>query len=246
MIFIAYRTFVNSPLVLNDKLSIVPTSENFNEENDACDKLDDNNSKYNGSIVLIHQGGCDSLVKIMHARDAGAKAVVMYTDIKNATTSIQVLSNAVLPVAFINHNDGKTAFKTCEAELTNILVAMEAPETDTNSISSFSSLGPTNELDLKPELLAIGGNVFSTLPRYLQSYGFRSGTSFSTPYIAGSVALLLSNTKIDIKPDQVKNILMNFANQGKNIFLHECLCVYIKKRFYGYYSKEPHLRCTLW
>lgn len=224
------------------------SSKEFDAENDACKKLTSgHHSKYNDSIVLIHQGGCSSLLKIMHARDAGAKAVVIYTSVKNATTDVEILTNAVLPVAFVNNDEGKIAFKAREAEFTNILTALKSPEMYIDSVASFSTLGPTYELELKPELMAIGGDVFSTLPRYLKSYGFRSGTSFSTPYIAGTVALLLSNTQSDIKPDMVKNLLMNFASQGKNKYTHEKMPI-LKNVFfiYGYYSKRTHLRYTLW
>lgn len=225
ILFIAYRTFVNSPLVLNDKLLIVPSSQEFNAANDACENLVSNHTKinkFNGSIVLIHEGGCNPLLKISHARAAGGKAVVIYTDIRNATTDYDTLASAVLPVAFINNDGGKIIFKSSNssmAQFTNILVALEAPVAEINSVSGFSTLGPTNELQLKPDLMAVGGNVFSTLPRYLNSYGFRSGTSFSAPFIAGTLALLLSNIGKDTKPDLVKDILMNFATQGIYLYI---------------------------
>lgn len=224
------------------------TSKCFGGQNDACKKLV-HGKKFKDSIALIHEGGCDPLIKVMHARDAGARAVVFYTNAKNVTTDIEVLNNAVLPVTFINHEDGYRAFKSDEAEFTNTLLAMPAPPSDLNGISSFSSLGPTNELDLKPELMAVGGNVFSTLPRYLKSYGFRSGTSFSTPYIAGSVALLLSNTQKDLKPDQAKNMLMNFATQGNKKEMKEKGTrndLFIKKRFFVNFSERTHPRCAVW
>ncbi|CEP17587.1 hypothetical protein [Parasitella parasitica] len=216
---ITYRTFVNTALVLNDTLPIVATGSKFDQENDACKSLG-KSSKYNDTIVLIHQGGCDSLTKIQHAHSAGAKAVILYTDIKNATTSFETLPNAVLPVAFINNDDAKIVFtarkkqKPSKARFTNTLVAMPAPEGDVDSISSFSTLGPTNELEMKPELVAVGGNVFSTVPRYQGSYQFGSGTSFSAPYVAANVALFLANSKnkANNSPDLVKNVLMNFAS----------------------------------
>jgi subtilisin family serine protease len=200
-------------------LPIVVSGQSFNQENDACQTL--KGRKYNGSIVLIHQGGCHSSIKVKHAQEAGAKIVIIYTDTRAATT-IEVLNNAALPVAFINSNDAKLIYsavsskKKPKARFTNILLAMEAPESEIDSIGSFSTLGPTNELQLKPELVAIGGNVFSTLPKYQKSYGLRSGTSFSCPYIAGSIALFLSNLKAKQSPDIVKNALMNFASPGKN------------------------------
>lgn len=59
-----------------------------------------------------------------------------------------------------------------------------------DTIADFSSMGPTNELDMKPSFGAIGSNVYSTLPEYLGGWGTKSGTSMSAPYIAGTVALL--------------------------------------------------------
>lgn len=192
------------------------TSKQFNAENDACQNSTHHNNLLKDSIALIHTGGCNSLTKIMHARQAGAKAVILYTDVRNATTGYEVLTNAVLPVVFINHDDGNTAFyQANHAQFTDTLIAMEASESEISSeVSGFSTLGPTNELELKPELMAVGASVFSTLPQYRKSYGFASGTSFASPYIAGSVALLLANTRLDLSPDQVKSLLMNSASQG--------------------------------
>jgi subtilisin family serine protease len=80
-------------------------------------------------------------------------------------------------------------------------------------------LGPTNELQLKPELVAVGGNVFSTLPGYLKSYGFRSGTSMSAPFISASVSLVLSKFKDrKIAPQEMKDLFMNFARTGNYNF----------------------------
>ncbi|KAG1217902.1 hypothetical protein G6F68_021678 [Rhizopus microsporus] len=61
--------------------------------------------------------------------------------------------------------------------------------------------------------MGVGGNVFSTYPSYLKYYGFDSGTSMAAPYVSGQIALLLEKQK-DLKPNDTKNILMNFATQG--------------------------------
>ncbi|KAI8328345.1 peptidase S8/S53 domain-containing protein, partial [Blakeslea trispora] len=213
---IPYRTYVNSPFTLDSALPIVASGKKFNQNNDGCDKLK-NKKKFKNSIVLMHQGGCNPLTKITHAYDAGALAVIFYTDVKKTATSFEVLQHAMLPVAYVNNDDGFILFKAItkerhvKARFTDKLVALNASPNQAGAVSYFSSLGPTYELQLKPEITAVGDTVFSTLPRYLKSYGFGSGTSYSTPYVAGSLGLLLANTKKDLSPELAKQTLMNFA-----------------------------------
>ena len=58
------------------------------------------------------------------------------------------------------------------------------------SISSFSSWGPTDDGRIKPDLVAVGVNVFSTSNASTTAYTVFSGTSMSSPQTAGSLLLL--------------------------------------------------------
>lgn len=59
------------------------------------------------------------------------------------------------------------------------------------AISSFSSGGPTPvSLQLKPDLVAPGGEVVSSVPARQGSWQVLSGTSFAAPHVAGAAALL--------------------------------------------------------
>ncbi|CEG68030.1 hypothetical protein RMATCC62417_04365 [Rhizopus microsporus] len=214
---VSYRTYVSLALKLNKKLPIVSASTQFNKKQDACKSLKDSN-RFRDSILLVHLGDCNPLDQIKHAKQAGAEAVIFYSDTVNATTEVQILTSAALPAAFINNDEGYRIFsvlgqeKKVKAQFTNILVALPAPSNDIlHQVSGFSTLGPTNELELKPEIMGVGGNVFSTLPQYKKSYGFRSGTSMAAPFVSGQVALLLEKKKLS--PKETKNILMNFATQ---------------------------------
>jgi hypothetical protein len=59
-------------------------------------------------------------------------------------------------------------------------------------MSNYSSIGPTDQLTIKPQLSAPGGNILSTWPLVYDGYVIISGTSMSTPYMAASYALIKS------------------------------------------------------
>ncbi|MCK4640395.1 MAG: S8 family serine peptidase [Candidatus Marinimicrobia bacterium] len=87
---------------------------------------------------------------------------------------------------------------------------------DTNGvISSFSSRGPTYDGRIKPEVVARGVSTYCALPGDQTSYGYKSGTSLSTPLVAGAVAVILS-AHPDWTPDMVREAMMMTASNFRN------------------------------
>lgn len=88
-------------------------------------------------------------------------------------------------------------------------------------MSSFSSWGTTGGLTIKPEITAIGGNVFSAY-NGSGAYALSSGTSMSAPMTAGSALLvrqyLMNNFDIPAAelPEIVNNLLMSAATPVLN------------------------------
>jgi len=82
-------------------------------------------------------------------------------------------------------------------------VTAGAYEISTGSRQSGSSIGPTRDGRLKPELSA-PSNVTT-------AFGVFGGTSASAPHLAGAIALLL-DADSSLTPTQIKDLLQNGAN----------------------------------
>ena len=82
-------------------------------------------------------------------------------------------------------------------------------------IAYFSSNGPTSDGRTKPDVVAMGVDVYIAAPYFstydTAGYSFASGTSFSGPLTAGVCALILS-AHPELTPLQVADALRNTAN----------------------------------
>jgi subtilisin family serine protease len=74
-------------------------------------------------------------------------------------------------------------------------------------LTGFSSLGPTWDGRVKPDLVAMGSGVPHVIPRSRDRYGSGAGTSYSTPLVAGCAAIVLS-AHPDWGPEMVRDALV--------------------------------------
>ena len=166
-----------------------------------------------GKIAVINRGGEPMFEeKYDNAVAAGAAGVLIVNYPDESFLTMSSYNNCNM--SMISYEDGQ---KLINAENKVITIGTSFDDTLDTEISSFSSWGPTVTLDIKPDILGIGGKVLSA--GYEDSVRTMSGTSMSTPYTAGCTAILLQyleeNGMKEKTPERaayVRKLLMNSAN----------------------------------
>ena len=150
-----------------------------------------------GKIVLVQRGGITFGEKQMNAEAAGAIAAVIYNNQPGTINMTLQGSTAKIPCVSITQADGialgagaeQVAEGVFEGTLTVVdKLGVNYNVADGYTMSTFSSYGVPGTLDLKPEITAPGGNIYST--RDGGTYGVMSGTSMAAPSISGQSALV--------------------------------------------------------
>ncbi|KAJ2726273.1 hypothetical protein GGI07_000750 [Coemansia sp. Benny D115] len=169
------------------------------------------NIKLKGKVALVRRGECTFSVKAQHAQEAGADAVAIYNNVHGIL--LPAINESIsIPVAMLTKVDGELIVRMLSSSNGN--VTMVAPRdsfgtfpSDTGGMmSTFSSYGPSPDLNIDPIISAPGGNIWSTFPLKLGKYASLSGTSMATPYVSGAVALLLQ-AQPDLEPNDVAGML---------------------------------------
>ena len=173
-------------------------------------------SLVDGKVAVVMRGELSFSDKVLHAEEAGAVACLIWNN--NDTDDIysfgMVTENEetgyipTIPVALITMADG-TLMGAAE-EQTMVVAEDMALRNDPNGgqVSSFSSWGVAPDLTLEPDITGVGGNVYSTLDN--GQYGLMSGTSMSSPQLAGITALVMERLYEEY-PNEPAGTLRNMA-----------------------------------
>lgn len=209
-------------MFINGSLAIANTNSTALNE-DACD-LKVVSKSVKDKIALIKRGTCSFTTKVKNAELAGALGVIIYNNVDEELGSLN--ADDSIPVVSISLQNGLKLLnlignQTNETKLTAIKIDRYIHNPKANTISVFSSIGPTAELNFKPNIAAVGQTVFSTLPSYLGGYGIQDGTSMACPYISGALALYLQHhgtnrTNIDTMHDRFKNYALQLHTGNSN------------------------------
>ncbi|MBA4492722.1 S8 family serine peptidase [Paenactinomyces guangxiensis] len=167
-----------------------------------------------GKIAVLKRGSCTFTDKATHAKEKGAVGVILVNNSSGDPTLMSVDASVTIPMVMVTDRDGAWIL----AGKSGSAVMEPGPDqefTSTNDslIAGFSSRGPTIHYTLKPDVAAVGVNVYSSVVGGgLSSY---NGTSMATPHVAGAVALL-KQAHPDWTPQDFKSALMGTARDPKS------------------------------
>jgi hypothetical protein len=192
---------------------------------DACEPVA-NDSEINGNIAYIQRGGCSFETKIANAEDAGAIAALVYNIAGKPIVMTGTPGFSNIPALMIGQADGNLILNEINADQTVDLVldkGLFLSEQETGNImGAFSARGPAPVQDiLKPDVTAPGINILAGFtPDAANSvageyFAYITGTSMSTPHVAG-IAALLRQAHPDWSPATLKSALMTTARQDIN------------------------------
>src|SRR5216110_367836 len=192
----------------------------FNSQLTACTSVDPGAS---GNVVVVNRGGCTFSTKVRNAIAAGAIGVVVINNVAGDPTAMAKDGGGGdnLPAVMLGKNEGAALRAANPPDASAVATFQEFVTPNQDILAGFSSQGPTAiDLAVKPDVTSVGVNVLSSItcvgkpagcPGDGSGWAFFSGTSMSTPHIAGSAAVL-KNLHSSWTPAQIKSALVNRAD----------------------------------
>ena len=210
---IGYTPATGSPLPPTSGTSSMARTGTAASTADACVALPA--GSLNGKVALIRRGTCGFYVKSFNAQTAGAIGVVLYNNVAGRVSpTVAGAPPITIPVVAISDTEGALIDSRLAAgpvDMTWTANVGKFVNPTGGLISSFSSYGLAADLSLKPNIAAPGGSIYSTYPLELGGYATLSGTSMSSPHVAGGVALVLQ-AKPNTPSTGMKSRLQNSAD----------------------------------
>lgn len=165
-----------------------------------------------GKAALIDYGDYDILDVIDRIKSRGAVCIILSAPDGWGTANLIIDTD--LPFGMISYEDRQkmVATETKKIEFDHKPTEIINP----SRVSDYSSWGPKQSLELRPDIMGVGGHVLSAY--YEGKTEYMSGTSMATPYVAGCSAVLnqyLENSGCELtggdKLRYMRNLLMTSA-----------------------------------
>ncbi|KAG5998265.1 hypothetical protein E4U54_002226 [Claviceps lovelessii] len=201
----------------NVKLPLWTLSISSKVVDDGCSPFPANTPDLSNVIVLVRRGTCTFSQKAKNAAAKGARYIMMYNNVPG-TIAIAIKDvKRIVAAGMVSDQVGAAWLKSMAAGQTVTLrmgdpsKAQRVVEVVKNNVtggavSDFSSWGPTMEMNFKPQFGAPGSDILSTIPQSAGGFGVASGTSMSTPMVAGVIALM-GEYRESLDINMIRNLL---------------------------------------
>lgn len=187
-----------------------------------------------GKIALIQRGAISFNDKIATAKKNGAVGAVIFNNVETGndlSMAVTTRDARAIPSIFIPMKLGKELAAQSDAGIYKLVFDKKTallPNPEANQMSDFTSWGLTADGELKPDVTAPGGAIYSSINN--GKYASMNGTSMASPHVAGAVALVkkaLLEKYPDLSPEQlqerIKQVLMSTArphfDQASNAYV---------------------------
>lgn len=188
------------------KTEYVPTETNVEEDN------------WVAAIEWMEMNGVDVVSSSLgYSEFDGGQKSYLYADMngRTATTTKAAAIAAKKGVVVVNAMGNEAAsswhFLTSPADADSIISV--GAVNSLGQYASFSSVGPTSDGRIKPDVVAHGVGTYSAVPGKIGYSGSQQGTSLATPLVAGVAAQVLS-ARPELTPVQVRDALRNTASNA--------------------------------
>ncbi|OWZ84957.1 hypothetical protein CDO51_00700 [Natranaerobius trueperi] len=164
-------------------------------------------SKVDNKIALVERGNATYREISQNAKEAGAKAVIIYNDEPGMFYGSLVEPGDYIPTISIPREEGLNIKNQINSG------SSWASMRTSSRIADFSSRGYSSAKTLKPDLVAPGKKVLSTW--LARDYSWSEGTSVSAAFVSGSIALMKQEHS-HWSPEKIKAALMNTSEPLTN------------------------------
>ena len=166
-------------------------------------------------IPLIERGTCFFVVKVKNVQNAGAIAAVVYNNVAGDPIVMGGTDPTItIPSVMVGNANGLTIRAALGASSTFALDPANQVSIE-NRLAPFTSRGPRfNDAAIKPDVTAPGVAILSAEVGTGTGTTSVSGTSFSSPHVAGAAAIL-RQLHPDWSVEEVKSLLMDTATNAR-------------------------------
>lgn len=169
---------------------------------------------FNGAVALIQRGGCSFTEKINNGAAAGADMVVIWNNVAGGF-GMSTPGQANIPAYSISQGAGQAMAGFIDANPTTTTFDFSLVPSQGDVLADFSLRGPTaaplQHLQ-KPNITGPGVGIYAAVSNGVE-YGFLSGTSMSSPHVAGA-AILVRQAQPDWTPMEVKTAMQMTAEKA--------------------------------